>query len=87
MTRGPYCFRIHGQIYHRTGCLHPADGNNYRYLQVYILEGDQAVTSRMKIPEIAVADQKLSEKYRKLWRKKAHMLLHTDICMKLNRRK
>ena len=29
---------------------------------------------------MAVADQKLSEKYRKLWRKKAHMLLHTDIC-------
>ena len=50
-TREPYCFRIHGQIYHRTGCLHPADGNDYQYLQVYILEGDQAVTSRMKIPE------------------------------------
>ena len=27
-TRGPYCFCIHGQIYHRNGCLHPADGND-----------------------------------------------------------
>ncbi|GBM83328.1 hypothetical protein AVEN_184159-1 [Araneus ventricosus] len=23
--RGAYCFRIHGQIYHRTSCLHPTE--------------------------------------------------------------
>ena len=48
-TRGPYCFRIHGQIYHQTGCLHPSEKNNHQYGQLYILEGDQAVASRMKI--------------------------------------
>ena len=47
-NRGPYCFCIHGQIYHRTGSLHPSDGSNLQYGQVYILEGDQAVETRMK---------------------------------------
>ena len=50
-TRAPCCFPIHGQIYHRTGCLHPPEGNDHQYGQAYILEGDQAVASRMKIPE------------------------------------
>ena len=50
-TRGPYCFRIHGQIYHQTGCLHPSEGKDHKYGQVYILEGDQGVASRMKIQE------------------------------------
>ena len=48
-TREAYCFHIHGQIYHQTGCLHPPEGNEYQYGQVYILEGDQVVASR--IPE------------------------------------
>ena len=49
--RGPYCFRIHGQVYHRTGSLHPPDGVDHQYAQVYILEGDQAVESRMQHSE------------------------------------
>ena len=46
---GPYCYRIHGQLYHSTGTLHPPqDGNGKRqYGQLYILEGDQAVTERL----------------------------------------
>ena len=47
----PYCFRIHGQVYHRTGSLHPPDGVNHQYAQVYILERDQAVESRMQHSE------------------------------------
>ena len=35
-NRGPYCFRIHGQIYHRTGSLHPYDESIHQYGQVYI---------------------------------------------------
>ena len=45
--RGPYVFRIHGQIYHLTGSLYPAPGNAPKYSQLYILEGDQAVEKRM----------------------------------------
>ena len=44
---GPYSFRIHGQIYHQTGPLHPPENNNPCYSQLYIIEGDLAVETRM----------------------------------------
>jgi len=28
---GPYCFRIHGQLYHRAGVLNPADGEARKF--------------------------------------------------------
>ena len=86
-TRRPYCFRIHNQIYHQTGCLHPADGNDYWYGQVYTLEGDQAVTSRMKIPENCCCRPETIREVQKVTEKESPRLLHTDICMKLNRSK
>ena len=49
--RGPYCFRIHGQIYHRSGTLHPPQDTSHRFGQIYILEGHQAVQSRLQAPE------------------------------------
>ena len=52
-TSGPYSFRIHGQVYHRTGTLHPADGELHRYGQIYILEGSQALDSRLQDPNNA----------------------------------
>ena len=45
--RGPYVFRIHGQIYHRSGTLHPATGVQPSYGQLYMLEGNEAVQQRM----------------------------------------
>ena len=45
--RGPYCFKIHGQTYHSTCTLHPPDGQERQYGQLYIIEADQAVTTRM----------------------------------------
>ena len=36
--RGPYCFRIHGQIYHRIGDLHPPTGMPRSFGQLYILD-------------------------------------------------
>ena len=49
--RGPYCFRIHGQIYHRSGTLHPPPGKPRTYSQLYILEGQQAVQARLSHAE------------------------------------
>ena len=49
--RGTFCFQIHGQIYHSTNTLHPGDGHTSQYyVQVYIIEGEQTVTTRM-IPQ------------------------------------
>ncbi|XGW24687.1 hypothetical protein V3C99_006267 [Haemonchus contortus] len=39
--RGPYCYRIHGQIYHRLGPLHPRDGEPRQYGQIYYLAAQQ----------------------------------------------
>lgn len=46
---GPYCFRIHGQIYHKATTLHPAPGERRKYAQLYILDPDEATNRRMNI--------------------------------------
>lgn len=48
---GPYCFRINGQIYHRSGALHPANGEQRKFVQLYILDPDEAADQRMRIKE------------------------------------
>jgi len=49
--RGPYTFRLHGQIYHRTGSLHPGESEKPIYNQLYIIEGHQATEHRLRYPE------------------------------------
>ena len=46
-SRGTYCYKIHGQTYHSTSTLHPPDDKERVYGQLYIIEGDQAVATRM----------------------------------------
>uniref|UniRef100_A0A5S6QHG9 Helitron helicase-like domain-containing protein n=1 Tax=Trichuris muris TaxID=70415 RepID=A0A5S6QHG9_TRIMR len=45
--RGPYCFRVHGQVYHLAGPLHPAPGQRPAYGQIYILDSEQAAEERL----------------------------------------
>ena len=44
---GPYCFRIHGQVYHNIGPLYPEQGSHPRYGQIYILDTNDAAAERM----------------------------------------
>ncbi|CAF4775699.1 unnamed protein product, partial [Rotaria sp. Silwood2] len=44
---GPYCFRIHGQIYHRIGPLHPESEQRAQFGQLYILDSSLALKERM----------------------------------------
>uniref|UniRef100_A0A183FRW4 Helitron_like_N domain-containing protein n=1 Tax=Heligmosomoides polygyrus TaxID=6339 RepID=A0A183FRW4_HELPZ len=44
---GPYCFRIHDQIYHCIGPLHPEGGQLRQYEQVYILDTFEAAQERL----------------------------------------
>ncbi|VDP42082.1 unnamed protein product [Heligmosomoides polygyrus] len=39
---GPYCFKVHGQIYHRVGALRPASGCVPHCAQVLILDTEEA---------------------------------------------
>ncbi|XP_003742376.2 uncharacterized protein LOC100901161 [Galendromus occidentalis] len=46
--QGPFCYKIHDQIYHRIGALHPEPDNARRYGQVYILDTEQATDLRLQ---------------------------------------
>lgn len=54
--RGPYVFRVHGQIYHRTGHMHPEDGAERQYAQFYVVDSAMANVDRMQHP----ANQRLN---------------------------
>ncbi|GKB39296.1 DNA helicase [Tanacetum coccineum] len=45
--RGPYVFRIAGQIYHWIGSMCPAEGDMPRFLQLYIYDTTNEVHNRM----------------------------------------
>ena len=52
------CFlhRIHGQIYHLSGPLHPAEGQRPSYGQIYIMDTAQAALERSNAPPNANCD-------------------------------
>lgn len=54
--RGPYCFKIHGQVYHFAGPLHPDPGQRPAFGQIYILDTDQATDERLGNPANADCD-------------------------------
>lgn len=45
--RGPYVFKVSGQIYHSIGKLCPDEGVNPRFLQLYIYDTDHEVHNRL----------------------------------------
>lgn len=45
--RGPYCFKIHGQNYHRIGSLLPDEGSTPKFAQLYIYDTEHEVQNRM----------------------------------------
>ena len=36
--RGPYCFRINGQVYHKISQMQPETGKSPGFLQIYIYD-------------------------------------------------
>ncbi|XP_053571517.1 uncharacterized protein LOC128661269 [Bombina bombina] len=48
---GPYCFRINGQIYHRSGSLHPENDDQRKFAQLYILSPEEAADQRAALKE------------------------------------
>lgn len=58
-SRGPYCFKIHGQVYHNAGPLHPATGKPPAYGQIYVLDTDMAAEERMRHSKNTDCDEKI----------------------------
>ncbi|GKA08742.1 DNA helicase [Tanacetum coccineum] len=46
--RGPYVFKISGQIYHWIGAMCPSSGDAPRFLQLYIYDTEHEVANRMR---------------------------------------
>lgn len=47
---GPYCFRVHGQVYHCTSHLHPPAGEPRKFCQLYVIDGGEALKERLALP-------------------------------------
>nr|GEU77089.1 DNA helicase [Tanacetum cinerariifolium] len=47
IDRGPYVFKISGQLYHWLGSLCPVEGKRPRFLQLYVYDTDNEVDNRM----------------------------------------
>ena len=45
--RGPYCFRIHGQVYHNTASV--GDTENPKYADLYFIDAAQAIDYRASV--------------------------------------
>jgi hypothetical protein len=58
---GPYCFKIHGQIYHRTGSLHPDNEQPRVFSQIYVLDTQEATECRSSKPENEGCDADLMQ--------------------------
>ena len=43
--RGPYSFRMHGEMYHKMGSLLPRDGQQPAYAQLYIYDDQAALAA------------------------------------------
>ncbi|GFY79501.1 helitron_like_N domain-containing protein [Trichonephila inaurata madagascariensis] len=64
--RGAYCFRIHGQIYHRTSHLHLVQAGEKKFAQLYVLDSELATCRKMKHHKIFECNPEL--RCEALWR-------------------
>jgi hypothetical protein len=56
-NRGPYCFRIHGQIYHKMNiALHPDQGDDPAYGQIFIIDTEQAMSALQRANPVISQD-------------------------------
>ena len=49
LARGPYCFRINGQVYHSISQLQPLAGQNPKFSQIYVYVSLEQVSTQFKI--------------------------------------
>ena len=47
--KGPYCFRINGQVYHTISQLFPEPGSPHKFSQIYLYDAAEEVNARFHI--------------------------------------
>uniref|UniRef100_A0A8R1I5I4 ATP-dependent DNA helicase n=1 Tax=Caenorhabditis japonica TaxID=281687 RepID=A0A8R1I5I4_CAEJA len=63
---GPYSYKIHGQIYHAAGPLHPPTGKAPSYGQLYIMDTKQAAEERLSVAPNRNCDRSIMKSLSKL---------------------
>ena len=58
-NRGPYCFRLHGQVYRNTCPVGAPNTTNPRYAQLYFIDSEQATEIRSSIGMNSLYDRAL----------------------------
>lgn len=58
--RAPYTFKLHGQNYHLIGSIHPVDGQNPKFAQLYVYDTENEVQNRKNaVPGSDGTDQEI----------------------------
>ena len=55
---GPQPFKIHGQVHHKIGGLTPKNGKQHAFAQIYILDSEDQLKRRLKLPGITGSNGK-----------------------------
>ncbi len=46
-SSGPFCFKIHDQIYHQISSIHPNENEKPKFCQLYFLDTETALRERL----------------------------------------
>jgi hypothetical protein len=60
-NRGPYCYRIHGAVYHNTTPVGQINNSTPRYAQLYFIEAEQASAHRASVDANGGCDRQLMD--------------------------
>ena len=59
--RGPYSYRLHGELIHRAGSLLPRQDDDPAWSQLYIYDSSMALDCRMRIPLASRLDRSIMQ--------------------------
>uniref|UniRef100_A0A8R1I776 Uncharacterized protein n=1 Tax=Caenorhabditis japonica TaxID=281687 RepID=A0A8R1I776_CAEJA len=81
---GPYSYKIHGQIYHAAGPLHPPTGKAPSYGQSYIMDTKQTAEERHSVAPNKNCDRSIMKSLSKLLAEinafaKSYKCFHSDV--------
>uniref|UniRef100_A0A8R1EGL6 Uncharacterized protein n=1 Tax=Caenorhabditis japonica TaxID=281687 RepID=A0A8R1EGL6_CAEJA len=88
---GPYSYKIHGQIYHAAGLLHPPTGKAPSYGQSYIMDTKQTAEERHSVAPNKNCDRSIMKSLSKLLAEinafaKSYKCFHSDVVQRGPRR-
>ncbi|GBM09389.1 hypothetical protein AVEN_184093-1 [Araneus ventricosus] len=66
--RGPYVFKFHGQIRHRTSHVQSVNGQAPQYAQLYVIDSTQATKIRVNHPAIEQCNLRILDQIERVFR-------------------